>query len=86
MAAGLAGAALCGGAQAAAGAGATAPSAASAASAASAPSAAAAPAGAGSAATPAPTYEERVRRCQAHPVRAVRDECLKQVRKDFGRP
>ncbi|WP_157039785.1 hypothetical protein [Aquincola tertiaricarbonis] len=42
-------------------------------------------ASAASAATPAPSYEERVRRCQAHPVRAVREECLRQVRKDFGR-
>ena len=42
-------------------------------------------ASAASAGVPAPNYEERVRRCQAHPVRAVRDECLRQARKDFGR-
>lgn len=57
------------------------------ASAASAASGAAAmpPAGAGSGTLPAPGYEERLRRCQAHPVRAVRDECLRQLRRDFPR-
>lgn len=43
------------------------------------------PAGAGSGTLPAPGYEERLRRCQAHPVRAVRDECLRQLRRDFPR-
>lgn len=52
-----------------------------------APAAASAPApasGAASAASPAPSQAERLRRCQQHPVRAVREECLRQLRRDTG--
>lgn len=50
-----------------------------------APAAASAPAsGAASAAPPTPSQAERLRRCREHPVRAVREECLRQLRRDTG--
>ena len=41
-------------------------------------------AGASTAAPPVPDMAERLRRCHAHPVRAVRDECLRQLRREAG--
>lgn len=52
---------------------------------AAAPAGASAPAaGAASAASPTPSHAERLRRCREHPVRAVREECLRQLRRDTG--